>query len=265
MTLTMNNAKVLASRRLFDIYLAELRCALLQQRRQPLGAIFTLLFPLLFYLFFAVIFTENLLAVAIEGIPAGIYLLAVCGVFAAVTVALQGFGLALAIERTQGWLRLRQAVPAPVAVYFASRLTLALLCGVALTLALLASAVLLTDSTLTVASALRLGAVLALGVLPFAALALALGHLVAPGSAAAVLQGAYYLLLLPLLLGPGNLASLPVGLLRVIEQLPSYHLMQLALGSVGVGQAPWWPSLSLAALGLAAFAVALWGYRRVEG
>lgn len=266
MTLTMLNAKVGASKRLFDIYLAELRCVLLQQRRQPLGTLYTLLLPLLFYLFFGVIFTENLLTVSIEGIPAGIYLLATCGVFAVVTTALQGFGLGLAMERTQGWLRLRQAAPAPVAIYFASRLTLALLLGAALALALLASAVLLTGSTLTLVQALQLIAVLALGILPFAALALALWYLVAPGSAAAVLQGAYYLFLLPLLLGPVNIAGLPVGLQRVIEQLPSYYLMQLALGSVGVSQAPLWPSyLALAAFGLAAFAVALWCYRRAEG
>jgi ABC-2 type transport system permease protein len=253
------------SKRLLKIYLAELCCILWQQRRQPLGSLLNLLWPILFYLFFAVVFTDNLLAASVQGVPANVYLLAVCGMFGAVTVAFYSFGLSLTLERAQGWMRLRRASPMPVSTYFASRLTAALLFCLALTVGLLLSGILLTDLAPTPTQVLQLSAALVAGVLPFAALALAIGFVAAPGSASAVIQGVYYALIIPLLLGPNTLAALPFGLQWLVELLPSYHLAQVALGAIGWYQAPLWSSyLSLGVFTVGSLLVALWLYRREE-
>jgi ABC-2 type transport system permease protein len=85
-----------------------------QQLRQPIGSLFSLFWPLLLYVLLTVFFADNLLAAQIQGIPAGAYLLAVAGMFGAVSVAFYGFALGLAIERAQGWMRLRRASPISV-------------------------------------------------------------------------------------------------------------------------------------------------------
>jgi ABC-2 type transport system permease protein len=254
------------SKRFFSIYLAELYYTLVQQYRQPLRALFDLFWPILFYLVFAVFFRDNLLAASVQGIPATVYLLAVAGMFGALTVALQGFGQSLALERARGWMRLRRASPTPVTAYFAARLSAVLLLGTALTLGMLLSGIFLVGLNLTLTQALGLVAALLLGVLPFAALALALGYLVAPASAAAVIQWSYYLLLIPMLLGPLTLEALPLVVQLVVQQLPSYHLTQIALGAIGWSQTELWASyLSLGAFTLIALALAVWAYRREEG
>jgi hypothetical protein len=80
-----------------------------------------------------------------------------------------------------------------------------------------------------------------------------------------VIQGAFYLLIIPLLLGPRSLGTLPVWLQRGVEQLPSYHLTQVLLGVVGWNDAPLWPSyLSLAVVAFGSLLVAVWLYRREE-
>jgi len=52
----------------------------------------------------------------------------------------------------------------------------------------------------------------------------------------------------------------------VVQQLPSYNLTQIALGSIGWPQTELWASyLSLGLFTLIALALAVWAYRREEG
>lgn len=248
------------------IYFAEVYCTLMQQLRQPLGALVNLFWPIPMYLFFAFVISDNLLTLMADfhGAPANLYLLAVSAMIGTVTVAFNSFGLSLALERARGWLRLRRASPAPVSVYLASRLTTALLFGLALTIVMLLAGVLFADLTLTLTQALGLVVALVVGVLPFAALALALTYLVAPGSAAAVILWSYYLLIIPLMTGP-IAPAWPSWAQWLFEQLPTYHLAQIVFGTIGWPQAALWPSyLSLGLFTLIALAVAAWSYRREE-
>ncbi|MBS3966548.1 MAG: ABC transporter permease [Truepera sp.] len=252
------------SKRFFSIYLAELYYTLVQQYRQPLGSLFSLLWPLLFYLFIIVVFSgTGFLAAYVERTPVSVYLFAFFGMFGALTTALQGFGQSLALERAQGWMRLRRVSPSLVTAYFSARLSAVLLLSIALTLGMLLSGVLLTDLALTLTQTLGLVVALMAGALSFAALALALGYLVAPGSAATVIHWLYVPLFFTMLMK--NVDEYPLGVQLVVELLPSYHLNQIVLGTIGWHQAALWPSyLSLGLFTLIALAVAVWSYRREE-
>jgi len=254
------------NKRLVSIYLAEFHCALLQQLRQPIGPLFNLAWPLLLYVLFAVFFTDNLLAVQIEGMPLGAYLLAVFGMFGAVSVAFNGFALSLNLERAQGWMRLRRASPISATVYFAGKLTAALVLCLALVVGLLLSSLFLAGAALAPVQLLWLALVLLLGVLPLAALGLAISYLSAPGSASAITQGAFYLLVLPMFLMPATIATLPSWAQWLFELLPSYQLTKVSLAAVGLYQGSLGSSLLALALTMfVSLAAAVWAYRREEG
>jgi ABC-2 type transport system permease protein len=257
------------SKRFFSIYLAELYYTLVQQYRQPLGPLFGLLWPLLLYLFLIALlsfFGPNFFAGDIEGAPSSAYLFVLFGMFGALTAALQGFGSSLALERAQGWMRLRRVSPSPVSAYFSARLSAVLLLCLALTLGMLLSGVLLTDLALTPTQALGLIVALMAGALSFAALALALGYLVAPASAGTVIMWLYVVLFAAMF--QRNVDEYyPLWVQLVFALLPSYHLTNIVLGTIGWPQTGLWASYSYLSLGLftlIALAVAVWAYRRAE-
>jgi ABC-2 type transport system permease protein len=237
-----------------------------QQLRQPIGSLFNLFWPLLLYVLLTVFFTDNLITAQIQGIPAGTYLLAVAGMFGAVSVAFFGFALGLAIERAQGWMRLRRASPVSATIYFAGKLTAALVLCLGLVVGLLLSSVFIVGVVLAPVQLLWLALALLLGVLPLAALGLAISYLSAPGSASAIIQGVFYLLTLPMFLMPETVATLPAWGQWFFELLPSYHLTKISLTAVGLYYGPLAPSLLALALVMSvSLALAVWAYRREEG
>src|SRR5690606_15233103 len=101
--------------------------------RTPIFALPTLLFPAMFYLLFGVAMNR--------GGGAGQYLLATYGVFGVMGAALFGFGVTVAMDREQGLLALKRALPLPPGAYLMSKMAMALLFSaiVSLLLALIAS------------------------------------------------------------------------------------------------------------------------------
>ena len=88
----------------------------------------TLVFPLMFYVFFGVVMGFSPVAPT--------FLLATYGVFGLIGPSLFGFGVGFATERDSGALLLKQTTPMPVGAYLLARVATALLFGMAIVLGL---------------------------------------------------------------------------------------------------------------------------------
>ena len=200
---------------------------LLRVLRTPAFAIPTLLFPLAFYVMFAIV-----LGGPWTNVHKATYLLATYGVFGVIGPALFGFGVGLAIERQQGWLELKRVSPMPTGAYFFAKICMSL--AFAATVVALLSAVAFAFGGVRMAATtyVALVAALLLGTLPFCALGLWIGTRVKGQAAVAVVNLVY----LPMSVLSGlwmPLSAFPAPLQKAAVVWPAWHLSRLALGIVG--------------------------------
>jgi len=233
MEATNDGALRLGTVRRVCVYVLEARAQFLTVARTPGFTIPTLVFPLMFYVFFGVAMRFSPVAPT--------YLLATYGVFGLIGPSLFGFGVGFATERDSGALLLKQTTPMPVAAYLLARVATAFLFGMAIVLGLFLLGAFAAEVTLHRWQWFALAGVVLSSVLPFCALGLAIGAWVKAQSAVAIVNLVYlpmaFLsgLWLPVSLLPSFLQDLAVG-------LPAYHQAQLALkvidldegGSTGV-------------------------------
>ena len=240
------------------IYLAEARFEMLRTYRVPGFTIPTLLFPALFYTFFAVVMGSRMAKYEMAT-----YLLATYGTFGIMSPALFGFGVNTAVERGLGWLRLKRATPMPPMAYFVGKLTTAIVFASVVLAILFSLAATAGNVTLEPTQWLLLAVTLMLGTIPFCAMGLAFGSWLGPQSAAPVVNIVYMAsavfsgLWFPIILFPEPLKL-------VAHVLPPYHLAQLALGVVGLseGEPVWMHIVVLAAFGVVGLVAATAGFRR---
>lgn len=170
------------------------------------------------------------------GWQAAHYLLATYTVFGVMAPGLFGFGATVAVEREQGWLRLKRAAPMPAGAWLLAKATMAVgfaLMVFAIMAALAAGA---GGVRLPATAWLALAAVAGLGVLPFCAAGLWIG-LVASAQAAPAIVNLVYL---PMAFLSGlwfPLMLLPAPVQALAPLWPAYHLGQLGLAAVGQGSA----------------------------
>jgi ABC-2 type transport system permease protein len=213
-------------------YLYESGYEFLKTLRMPEFALPTLCFPPAFYTLFAL-----LLPTGRGDFPAATWFLATMGAFGVIGPALFGFGANVALERQQGWLRLRDVTPAPPAAYLVAKLAMSTSFALVISLILIALATTFGGVRLSPERWVALLAVWTFGTLPFAALGLWIGLSFSGQSAGSIVQ----LIYLPL----GALSGLwwPIFLMPEPLQafawlLPTFHLGQLALAATGSIQAP---------------------------
>jgi ABC-2 type transport system permease protein len=112
---------------------------------------------------------------------------------------------------------------------------------------------------------LELFGALVLGAIPFCALGLAIGSLAGPNSAPALVNLVY----LPMSFASGlwiPIEALPPAVGHIAPFLPTYHLGQLALGTLGAGHGSVVTHIAvLAVWALAGAALAAYGLHRDEG
>ena len=108
-------------RNLVRIYALEAKTEFLKLWRLPAYSVATLVFPLMFYVIFGVTFGGSAGPVSVAT-----YLLATYGAFGIIGAALFGFGVGVAVERGQGWMRLKRASPMPPTAYFVAKIAMAL-------------------------------------------------------------------------------------------------------------------------------------------
>lgn len=244
--------------RIWGAYLGEIRIEFLKALRTPAFAVPTLMFPVMFYLLFG-IFLGSMRGNSGQAQ----YMFATYGVFGAMGPGLFGFGVALAIEREQGLLTLKQALPQPAGSYLLSRAVMAMLFVALISIMLTVMAVTVGDVSLTVSQAVRLFLINTLGVLPFCAIGLFLGAWVSGQASPAIVN----LIFLPMSFLSGlwlPISMMPKFLQDIAPVWPAWHLAQMALETVGAKtEGNYWTHLSvLIGVTLGFFLLAV---RRMQG
>lgn len=242
---------------LTQLVLAELH----RLTRNPMFAIGTLGFPIMFFALFGLPAVHERTA---SGANVGQFILVSFGTYSLLSVAMFSFGAAVATERIGGWLRLLRASPLPAALYLAAKIIAALLfSALGLTLLYL-FAHFAGGVTFPAGQALLIAGKLLLGMIPLIALGLCIGFLASPASASVLAN------ILSVLVSFGSglfvpLEQLPKFMQSLAPYLPSYHLAQLGWNAVagqGSGDTRHW--VWLAGYTLVCGAVAAWAYRRDE-
>ncbi len=243
---------------------AQIKAELLTLLRNPSSLVPTLLFPIMFWVFFGL---PNARQTSQSGFNIGAYILASFAMYSIIQTVLFNLGIFIAIERSTGWYKFQRTTPVRIWVLFAAKLVTVLILG------LIALALLLTVGAITGGVSLSLGAWVSLvgrvllGVLPFAALAVFIGYMARGAQTASPIIN---LVFFPMAFGSGlfiPLDNLPKIVRDIAPFLPAYHGGQLARVAVGVPSAQ--PELThvLALLGFTVLflALAVWAYRRDEG
>lgn len=244
------------------IYVTEARHEFLKLIRIPIFAVSTIALPVVFYVLFGLAFGGE----ETGGVGRTTYMLATYGTFGVIGAALFGFGVSVAVERGQGWMRLKRVSPMPPQAYFVAKVVMSTTVSALIIGALFILGATLGGVSMSAPQWISLGLVLLVGALPFSAMGLAFGYLVGPNSAPAMLN----LIYLPMAFASGlwiPINQLPAFVQGIAPALPPYHFAQLALGTVGASESG---SQALHAVVLLAFTgffltVAAWGFRRDEG
>ncbi len=225
LAITCDGSASMSRRRLFGAYLAEARYETIRMLRTPGFAIPFLGLPVVLYLLFAVV----IFGAAIGKDPqTGRFVFTAFSVFGMMGPGMFGFGMAVAVEREQGLLRLKRALPMPPAAYLLAKMLMAVLFSVAVMVTLVAAAP-LAHLPIGVGTALGVSAINVLGCLPFCAIGLFLGTRTTSRSAPAVVNVLYQLMMHL----SGIFYPLPRFLRMIAPVWPTYHLQQMVFGVLG--------------------------------
>jgi ABC-2 type transport system permease protein len=188
-------------------YLSDAKYESIRLFRTPAFSVPILAMPILFYSFFGIVLAgKSNIGQLANNLFVGWTVYGVMG------PGLFGFGILVAVERNQGLLTFKRALPMPTGSYLASKLMMAYVFAVAVMIMLVGIAVTMGHVTLPAASLIRMAAVMSLGVIPAFANITYLGM--------AFLSGLFF----PL-----------SGFLHDIRSAwPTYHLSQLARASGGM-------------------------------
>jgi ABC-2 type transport system permease protein len=255
-------APSLARPSLLRVYRTEAWQELLKLLRLPIFAATTIALPLMFYVIFGVTFAGE----QARGVGVTTYMLVTYGAFGVIGAALFGFGVSVAVERGQGWMRLKRVAPMPPMAYFVAKVLMSLAVATIIVLAMSALGATVGGVRLDPGQWVAVAGALVAGALPFSAMGLAFGYLVGPNSAPAVLNLAW----LPMAFASGlwiPISQLPDMVQSIAPVLPPYHFVQLALATIGASEGGS-PAVHVAAvLGFTVvfLSVAAWGFRRDEG
>ncbi len=212
---------------LLRLYALEAYYELLRTLRTPSFVVPALVFPVVFYVLFALVLPGQW-----GNYQKTAYMLTTYGVFGVIGPALFGFGVGMAMERQQGWLELKRVSPMPTMAYFVAKISMSMVFALAIVVLLSIAAIGFGGVVIDVQTWLLLVAVLLLGTLPFCALGLWIGSMVKGQAAVAVVNLVY----LPMSVLSGlwmPLFAFPHLLQKLAVLWPSWHLAQMALGIVG--------------------------------
>ncbi|WP_333438590.1 ABC transporter ATP-binding protein/permease [Microcoleus sp. D2_18a_D3] len=178
------------------------------------------------------------------------------------TIVIERIGKRIAVERSEGWLKLLRTTPLPPIAYIVAKIgTALLLCTISLLL-IFVLATWQLEITGDASSWLVIFICLILGIIPFAILGLAMGYLIDPRSADSILS-------LSLIVVPLTCGQIPISESKIVQNLmalsPFYHYRELVFWAAKVP--PYnnqiflhllWLIWSLGVFGL----IAIWSYQR---
>lgn len=240
----------------------QIKAEFLKLWRIPAFSIPTLLFPVLFFFIFGVPQADQTLP---DGTNVGAFVLASLSAAGLISVALFSFGVGVASERGQGWMKLVRATPMPAWIYFAAKVVIALVFGTVICAIMFPIAYFVAGITMPASRWSALALALLLGMTPFSVLGFAIGYWAGPNSAIAVAN----LLYLVLSFGSGlfiPVQQLPSLMQRIAPYLPANHYGNIVWRAVGAddglfGQHVLW----LVGYAVVFGVLAVWGYRRDQG
>jgi ABC-2 type transport system permease protein len=202
-------------------YLTEAKYESIRMLRMPSFGIPLLALPVMLFLLFGVlIFGKD-----VQGDPdAAKWLFTAFAVMGVMGPGMFGFGVSLAIEREQGLLKLKRALPMPPAAYLVAKMFMALAFG-AIIMATMIAALPVGHVPLSARQVFGVTAINILGALPFCAIGLFIGTL-ATGRSAPAFVNLLYQAMMHL---SGLFYPLPKVLRAIRPIWPTYHLQQLVL------------------------------------
>ena len=232
--------------------------------RNPALMVPTLLFPIMFWVFFGL---PNAHVITADGYSDGTYMLGSFAMYSVIQTILFSLGFAIATERFTGWYRYQRTTPLRLWTMFGAKLLANLL------VALLALGLLLLIGAWTGGVHLPLSAWASLvarvlfGALPMAALGVFIGCMATgPSTASPILN----LIFFPMAFASGlfiPINTMPQIVQQIAPFLPTYHGGMLARVAVGVPSASpeWVHVVWLLGFTVVFLAMAVWAYRRDEG
>ena len=211
--------------RMLRAYVIEAKYESLRMLRAPAFAAPFLLLPVCLYLLFAVLLFGDAIA---KDPKAGLFTFMGFSILGAMGPGMFGFGITVAVEREQGLLKLKRALPMPVGASLIAKMLMSML-FVAIIMASMVAAAPLGHLKLSAGQMLSVTLVNVAGSLPFCALGFLIGSLASAKSAPAFVN----LLYLPMIYLSAILFPLPKSMYWFAAISPAYHLDQLALASMG--------------------------------
>jgi ABC-2 type transport system permease protein len=161
--------------------------------------------------------------------PLGPYLFTGFTVMGIMGPALFGFGMGLALEREQGLIALKRALPMPKGAYLLAKMMMSVFFAVLIASAIAVETWFISTLPLTLAQVAGVVLVCVVGTIPFCAIGLFIGARVSGRAAPAFVNLAY----LPLMYLSGLFFPLPESIRWVALFSPAFHLNQLALHTAG--------------------------------
>lgn len=223
---TVAFSSTMSTKRLLRAYLIETKCECLRMFRTPGFAIPFLALPVFLYLLFTgVIFAD----VVHKNAMVARTMFTAFAVFGLVGPGMFGFGVVLAMEREQGLLKLKRALPMPPANYLLAKMSMCVVFGIMVMTSLILAGLSLGHLELSIKQLFMVGVISVLGALPFCAMGLLVATLVSGRAAAGFVNMIYF----PMLYLSGIFFPLPKFLMKIVFIWPTYHLMQLALSAIG--------------------------------
>jgi ABC-2 type transport system permease protein len=246
-----------------NVFLTEMRYAIVLALRTRAYSLSAIGFPVMFYCLFGIIMNRN------ESMGAGVsvakYLLGSYAVFGSLGAAIFGIGIGVAMDRSAGWLELKQASPMPPLAYVFSKCVMAVVFSLIIVSALTLLGISFGHVSLTFLEFAHIALLSGAAAIPFSCLGLAMAFLVPPAAAGGIAN----LIYLPMSFLSGlwmPLRFLPHILQTIAPIFPTYHLAQLmyaALGAPSIGNSlSHW--LSLFGFTLVMLGVSWLAFRRLE-
>ena len=214
--------------RVFGAYVAEAWFETKRHLRAPAFAMPFLVIPVALYMFFTSLGGDPSQAPKPE-LQLPIRMFTGFSIMGVMGPALFAFGMAVAVDRDFGLLRLKRALPMPPMAYMAGKMVMAALFS-ALVMLSMATAATVKGLNLSGAQILAVAAIGVVGTLPFAAIGLFIGANVSGRTAPAWVNLAY----IPMTYLSGLFFPVPEAIRGLALVSPAFHLNQLALQAAGV-------------------------------
>lgn len=207
-------------------YLKEAKYECIRALRSPGFAFPFLVLPAALYLLFGVLLFGD---AAKQDPNTPLYLFTGFATFGAMGPGMFGFGIFVALEREQGLLNLKRALPMPPAAYLVAKMSMAVLFTAIVMATMIGSAAAIVHLRLNAGQFATVALVFIFGALPFCAIGLFIGTR-ASGKAAPALVNLLYL---PMIYLSNILIPLPQSLQWIARASPAAYLDLLALRAMG--------------------------------